>query len=93
MRRVSPEVQDSFVRAQKDLGNDLSSTVLCQVEQVVHAPGTTCKDDDRPGFCYAEGAEARSTTRGRCGQAIVFTRAWKAPENSVTYLSCVESDE
>jgi len=86
------EILDKFLEQQKaesgdvrDGGTDPTKLPVCVLTQLVRAPGESCKDETKPGWCYVTGAAA-----GKCPQAVLFSSGSGALAGAKFYLQCIQ---
>ncbi|HSO31986.1 MAG TPA: hypothetical protein VLT33_05705 [Labilithrix sp.] len=81
------EVLESFRdRVAADEGEGSRLFPVCEVPQVVVAPGGSCRGEDtKLGFCYAEGIPGAA-----CPQSLVFTKATAQLIDARFTLQCIQ---
>ena len=95
LKKPSPEILSKFLEQQKaesgdpkDGGVDLSKFAVCELPQLIAAPGASCKDRSELGWCYVENG-ATSSPAGRCPQALIFSGATGALAGARFSLQCI----
>jgi hypothetical protein len=88
------DVLRSFTHQRADLGDDLSGVTVCQLSQLGQDRVKPCgSKENAPGWCYATGDEARTSTKGRCDDAILFSASGNPQSGTHVYLECLEAGQ
>ncbi len=94
--RAAPEIVAKFLEQKKaesgdpkDGGIDLSKLPVCELPQLVAAPGDTCKDVADKGWCYVENGNGKNPA-GKCPQALIFSSATSALAGAQFSLQCIQ---
>jgi hypothetical protein len=87
LRDVPKDILDVFLDEQRKLGTDTTLPV-CVLDQLTFAPGESCKNDPRRGWCYVENDGARRPAQ-KCNQAIAFSAPARDLRGARFTLQCI----
>jgi hypothetical protein len=96
LKTPDPAILAKFLEQQKaesgdvkDGGTDLSKLPVCQLPQLIAAPGQSCDSAPDKGWCYVENG-ASGSPAGRCPQALIFSGATGALAGAKFSLQCIQ---
>ncbi len=96
LTKPDPVILAKFLEAQraesgdpKDGGIDLSKNPVCELTQLIAAPGETCRDEGKAGWCYVENSSSKSPA-GRCPQALIFSAGTGSLSGARFSLQCIQ---
>lgn len=77
-------------RLAADEGESARKLPVCQVPQIVVAPGASCRDEKGIGFCYSERLSGPLSGGAKCGSSLLFSKDTAALTGARFSMQCIQ---